>query len=78
MRLYIDIRVKVPDKDLREQRLKFVESVMKYFRDAFPEAEPIVGIDEPSPVTVSFWNDDGTPMHLGPKSDPDTDVSINV
>jgi hypothetical protein len=77
MRMDIDIRVKIPDQFPAELRLKFIERTMDTFRELFPGAEPIYEPDGPSPVTVSFWNDDGTPYNISHKVDTDTDVSMN-
>ena len=60
-----------------ELRVKFIEGVMDLFRELFPSAEPIYEPGAPSPVTVSFWNDDGTPYDMSYKGDADTDVSMN-
>jgi len=72
MKMHIDIRVKVPDA-LAEQRLEFVEGVMAVFRATFPEAEPIYEPDSPSPVTVTLFNDDGTPVDLSYHEDSTDD-----
>jgi hypothetical protein len=66
MKMDIDIRVQVPDLDT-DKHVEFIENVMAVFRATFPDAEPRKGAGAPSPVTVTLWNDDGTPMDLSYK-----------
>jgi hypothetical protein len=68
MRMDIRVVVNVPSMT-PDQRLGFIEKVMEAFRENFPEAERVLSPDAPQPVTVSFWNDDGTPMDLSRKEE---------
>lgn len=58
VRLDIDIRVKIPEYTKVEARMKFIQDTLALFRESFPSTEPIIQPGAPSPVTVTFHEEE--------------------
>ena len=68
MRMDIKIEVHVPE-EYKAFNVHFIERVLETFRQVYPEYETDYRPDGTPHTTVSFFNEDGSPMEMKPIDD---------